>query len=163
MAKDFKGHLESEDPRNLAWGAGNADWPTIPPYRIRVGNPIVHPVYAPLLNPGILMEPVGTPAHDDVTWQNVAPISNWITGAWVWRHYDRALQETWWLAFFDLVFYPTAVEVMDIHGPGPANVDVIIDNSEPSQPERIQPGPWVGIWQVYFDETNPPDGWPPWT
>jgi hypothetical protein len=162
MPKDFKGHIEPDDPRHVLWGAGGATWPTVPPFRFRLGNPIVHPLWAVLQNRGILMEPFGSPTHDDITWANIEPIAAWITLAWVWRHYDRVRNDVRWMAFFDVTFWPEAVQVMDFHEPGPANVDVIVDNAGFEHPTHITPGPWLGLWQVYYNETETPEQWPPW-
>jgi hypothetical protein len=162
MARDFKGHLDPGDPRDPLWAAGGATWPTIPPYNIIVGNPITHPIWLPLLNPGILMSPDQLTPYDDQTWTSVAQPSTWITSAWAWRHFDRSTMEVDWFVFFNTVFHPDPLQVWDTFtAPRAANVDVKIDNS--GWPYGLPtPGDEIGIYQVLWDESTVPGGWPPW-
>lgn len=163
MPKDFKGHLEADDPRNVVWGAGGCDWPTIPPCRLRLGSENASGPWELLKTSGVLLEASPLSNHDDVTWIGVPPFPTDVTLIWAWRHYDKPSQEVWWLLFIDHVAEPESLQVIDIFDVGPGNVNVFMENLDWPYAPIADPGTPLSLWQVYFNEEQPPDGWPPWT
>lgn len=162
MAKDFKGHFESDDPRNVVWGAGGCTWPTVPPYRLRLGLEGATGPWELLQTSGVLLEASPLSAHDDVTWIGVPPFPDDVTLIWVWRHYDKPAQKVWWFIFIHHVEHFEPLQIDDQFGTGPGNVDVFVENLDWLYAPIADPGTPFSLWQVYFDETNPPQGWPPW-
>ena len=163
MAKDFKGHLEAADPRNVLWGAGGCTWPTVPPYRLRLGSQSASGPWELLKTSGVLLEAAALWTHDDVTWIGVAPFPDDVTGMWIWRHYDKTAQEVWWLLFITHTGHHEDLQVIDIFEVGPGNVNVSMENLDWLYAPITSPGSPLTLWQVYFDETEPLEGWPPWT
>ncbi len=162
MTKDFKGHFEPADPRNVLWGAGGADWPTVPPYRIRLGMQNPTGDWDLLRSAGVLFEADPAGQHDDVTYTGQPPFPNIVTGMWLWRHFDPEAQRVWWLLFIAHPDHHEDLQIDHTFDPGPANVTVILPNEEWVYHETLYPGTPFEIWQVYFNETQPPEGWPPW-
>lgn len=163
MAKDFKGHFESADPRNVLWGAGGCTWPTVPPFRLRVGSENASGDWALLKTSGVLLEASPVIDHDDVTWIGVPPFPDDVTGMWIWRHYDKTAQTVRWILFIDHNGQPEALQITDTFLPGPGNVNVLLENSDWPYAPIADPGTPISLWQVYFDETQPLEGWPPWS
>jgi hypothetical protein len=163
MAKDFKGHFEPDDPRNVLWGAGGADWPTVPPFRLRLGIQTVPLPWRRFRRQGVLLEGDPSSTHDDVTWTGIAPFPTDVIGLWAWRHYDKPGQAVWWFIFINHTGHHEPLQVLDIFGVGPANKTVYVENTDWPYPTIPDPGTPFELWQVYFNETLPPDGWPPWT
>jgi hypothetical protein len=163
MPKDFKGHLEPADPRGPVWGAGGCTWPTIPPYRFRLGCQNAPPVWEPLKSTGILFQASGPQYHDDLIYQAASAIPIMLQNIWIWRHYERVDQSIRWTFFFNNPLVSAAWEITDLQmAPYRCNVDIEVADYEwiyffPS------PGSPLVLSQVYFDENFPPGGWPPWT
>lgn len=162
MTKDFKGHFEPDDPRHVLWSAGGCVWPTVPPYRIRFGSPNAMGEWNLLRTAGVLLEASMAWQHDDMTWANISPVPPMLDSMWIWRHYDRDQQEITWTVFFN---HPAFAFDLEIHqvipAPQKGNETVQLDNWEWTYPIP-SPGDPLELWQVYFNETQPPEGWPPW-
>lgn len=163
MTRDFKGHFESSDPRNVVWGAGGCVWPTVPPYRMRLGSENAPEEWALLRTDGILFQATVAAQHDNVLWQAISPLPPFLDGAWIWRNFSRAAQDIRWTLFFNNPAVAQAWEITQVlDGPLRGNEDTILDDWEWIYPHE-QPGTPLLLAQVYFDELWPPDGWPPWT
>ena len=162
MAKDFKGHLEPDDPRDPLWGAGGARWPTIPPYRLRLGVLETSRRWRVLTDTGVMFEAEQSSTYLDVTYLAVGPFPYHVTGMWLWRHFDRTLQNVWWLLFIDHEDHHEALQVNTIFDPGPANIRIDIENTNWPYAPIPDPGGPFELWQVYYNEDDPPEGWPPW-
>ena len=162
MPKDFKGHFEPSDPRNVVWGAGGCTWPTVPPYRIRLGVEHPPPKWAFLELWGVLFEATEETTHDVVVWEAIHGLPEcfnfwritrtYVTGATTWHW----LVEIW----TDFTDEPLVIEATTPIGKG--NLDVEIENRSWEDDHIPSPGSPMVLYQVYFDETNPPAGWPPW-
>lgn len=163
MPKDFKGHLEADDPRNVLWSAGGCWWPTIPPYRIRLGSENATGVWEFLRTIGVLFEPSGEETHDNTIWLAISPLPPLLDTAWIWRSYSRDNQTLRWTIFLNSPLHHTPWEITDLRDtPVLGNRDVLIEGYTW---EYVHPSPGspLTLAQVYFDEELPPDGWPPWT
>lgn len=162
MAKDFKGHFEPADPRNVIWGAGGCSWPTVPPYRLRLGSEAAQAPWGLLKTNGILYQARVGSTHDDVTWDSISNLPPFLDASWVWKHYDRQAQDIRWTVFFNNPGVAYSWEITQlIPAPQRCNDTVELDNWEWSYPYP-SPGSPLTLWQVYFNETQPPEGWPPW-
>lgn len=162
MAKDFKGHFESADPRNVLWGAGGCVWPTVPPFRIRLGSENAPIEWELFKTSGTLFEAFGTPTHDDVTWQSISATPPDVTSAWIWRHYERADDDIRWTLFFNTPLTPQPWEITLLTAaPVRGNRTVAIADFDWTY-GYPSPGNPLLLTQVYFNESLPPSGWPPW-
>lgn len=163
MAKDFKGHLEPDDPRNPVWGAGGCTWPSIPPYRLRLGSQNAPEEWEILDRLGVLFEADFTNPHDDLIYRSLPPLPPFLDDAWIWRHYERPDQTLRWTLFFNNPAIPADWEITDLQmSPQVCNRNVAIADYEWIYPFP-SPGTPLVLAQVYFDEIFPPNGWPPWT
>lgn len=162
MAKDFKGHFEPNDPRNVVWGAGGCDWPTVPPYRLRLGSQNAPEEWELLRTTGVLFQAQPSSTHDDVTWVSLTELPPDVDLMWIWRHYDLPAQQVWWLLFIDHTEHHEALQVIDIFGRGPGNVNTFMENLDWPYAPIADPGTPLSLWQVYYSELVPLEGWPPW-
>ena len=162
MAKDFKGHFEPDDPRGPLSGAGGCTWPTVPPWRMRLYAPDPPGLWAWLKSTGLLYEQSGGDGHDSTVWTAISALPFYLTSAWAWRNWIPATQTLQWWLFFNSPFVGPVIEVLnESTGIKPGNVDVEIDNSDWDWPPLASPGDELTLYQVYFNETDPPQGWPP--
>lgn len=162
MAKDFKGHLEPDDPRDQLWGTGGCTWPTMPAYRYRMFAPDPPGLWSWLEASGLLFEADHAPDPIDMTWTAISTLPFYLTSVWMWRHWSVIDQMEWWFIFFNSPFVGPVIEVLNITpDPRACNTTKRIDNSDWDWPPLASPGDELSLWQVTYDEELPPEGWPP--
>jgi hypothetical protein len=162
MAKDFKGHLEASDPRNVLWGAGGCAWPTFPPYRLRLGVENPPAKWAFLRTDGVLFEATEATTHDVVIWQAIAGLPECFQFWRITRTYERGAENWHWLLEIQTDCTEEPWEITDETPIGKGNVDVQLEHVG-WDPEQVpSPGTPLYLIQVYFNETAPLDSWPPW-
>jgi hypothetical protein len=157
MAKDFKGHFESDDPRNVVWSAGGCTWPTVPAYRYRMYCSGGGGLWLWLRTAGLLMEANHVADHDDMTWESISGLPFYLTSVWMWRQFQRDTGQVRWTLFFNSPFVGPVIEVQNYFDAyKKCNVDIAIDNSAWDWPPISSPGEELSLRQVYYDEDEPP-------
>jgi hypothetical protein len=97
-----------------------------------------------------------------MTWTAISALPFYLTSVWMWRHWSEIDESEWWFLFFNSPFVGPVIEVLDIQaGRRQCNTTKRIDNSGWNWPPLPSPGDALSLWQVPFDETAPPEGWPP--
>ena len=157
----FDGHIAPPDPRDLHIGSSGATWPTVPPYRWLLGseNPTAELYF--LYNTGLLFEldqPASEPGY--ARWDGpigMAPV----TWARTERFHAPADTDLTILIRLDVIGCPERLEI-DLTFPiGPANVDYHVGDWSLISPCVGSTGDTCRLMQVEYNETVPPDGWPP--
>ena len=101
--------------------------------------------------------------HDDMVWVAISEVPPMLDDIWLWKHYDRDAQDINWTVFFNHPGFAFDLEIFQaIPAPQRCNDTVHLDNWEWEYPIG-SPGTPLSLWQVYFNETDPPEEWPPWT
>jgi hypothetical protein len=162
MSKDFKGHFEPDDPRNAVWGAGGCTWPTVPPHRIRLGVEEPPAKWAFLHTPGVLFEATEGTTHDVVVWEAIAGLPPCFQFWTITRTYERGATTWRWLMEIQTDCTEQPWQIEDTTPLGKGNRDVAIANDDWDAIQIPSPGSPIHLIQVYFNEEDPPDGWPPW-
>lgn len=157
----FRGYFEVGDPRSSVFAAGGATWPTVPPYRWRLGCPNANLAWHFLKDPGVLFELWAQQTHDSTTWQATDGIppdfcTMRLTRSWL---PITSIILWWWRITFPAPTGPK--HVLAYRTPGVANKNLVLARVDlPGAPPGIQ-GKTATFHQVRWDEENPPGGWPP--
>ena len=154
--------MRKGDPRNLLLGWGGMVWPTVPPWRWRLGSRDATGEWEFLKTEGILYVPQGTMTSETLIWQGVQPYPDWIASTVIRRAWLPLIDTTEWLLRFIFCEGLYQSDNKRTARRTKANKDqswgVIKSEGSPGP----DPGTQVTAYQVEFDEIQPPGGWPPW-
>ena len=158
----FRGYFTPGDPRGPLFASKGASWPTCPAWRYRLGSKTATGAWEFLTDTGILFE-ASQPAHDTSTWTPIADAPACFTDCRIVRSWVPVLSLVRWRLIIDCNCPGAPWDLTKTMTPGrAANRDVILgDLVTPLGPGSDKAGV-VTIYQVQFDEENPPGGWPAW-
>ena len=158
----FKGYFRAGDPRSLAYASAGADWPTVPPVRWRLGSEDATGSWEFLKTKGVLLENPGYASHDFGSWSAISGQPACFTRFDITRQFP----EDWLFVVYKLILNTPCQarpwSSMKILDPGRANQDVFFKSIFTPNGPPGDPGTKLTAYQVEFDATDPPDGWPPW-
>lgn len=157
----FKGHIHNLDIRGPLTAAGGSTWPTIPAFRMRLGSWDGWGILQWLSDVGILFQMLmPQPGHDAMIWNDIiAPVE--VSSALLFRVYT-----------FPNDFYTWAYQIQMVQS-GPSitdswdrpfetnNRDHLVPDKDFGSPPQGGTGTGCTLFQVEYDETEPPIGWPP--
>lgn len=156
----FAGHHELDDPRSLMFAAARCTWPTTPAYRLFFACPSGTDAFSVLRTQGILFEWSQTPpGHDYGIWTVIsAPLP--FTGTLVERQVSPDRSHVTWTVTIHAIFTGDPAIKTFRFDPGPCNVDLIVGDFGFVNPIFGRSGSDATLFQVEYNETEPPGGWP---
>lgn len=157
----FQGSLSHEDPRTNVTAAGGSIWPTVPPYRMKLGAYNAEGVLAFINTKGLLFEQISPiKNHDEMFWiGSDNPIE--VGGALAKRWYTYPNDHYTWLL---QVFLRASVQPLIVEWERPyekTNIDMPVPPTYLGNPVVGYTGDEPFLYQVEWNETDPPWGWPP--
>lgn len=158
----FKGYFRAGDPRSPFFGAAGSFWPTVPPFRWRLGSQDATGSWSFLKTTGVLLENPGFTGHDFCSWSAISGQPACFTRFDITREFP----EDWLLVVYRLVLKTPCSKrpwvSMKMLNPGKANKNVVFKSIFTPLGPPGDVGRTLTAYQVEFDEENPPGGWPPW-
>lgn len=159
----FSGYMRKGDPRTPVWNAGGCIWPTVPPYRWRLGNENATGVWEFLKTTGVLFEPVEETSHDHGIWEATEGFPDCFEFAKLHKWWQEPWEDIHWIFEMKTPCSEHPWVISDWIPASTCNVDLAIVNQPWPYPDFITPGDWLIFYQVEFHQTTPPGGWPPWS
>lgn len=158
----FRGYFKFGDPRGPLFASKGARWPTVPAWRYRLGSKTATGSWSFLRTTGLLFE-VTQPGHDICTWRAIADAPPCFTECRLTRSWVPYVNVVHWYLYINCGCPGAPWDVGIFMTPGhAANKNVLLgDFRTPLDPGDGKAGV-VRLYQVQFDEENPPEGWPPW-
>ncbi len=158
----FRGYFRIGDPRGPLFASKGARWPTCPAWRYRLGSETATGSWEFLKTTGLLFESQQAVGHDLVTWATIADAPACFTECRITRSWLPLVSLVRWYLKIDCGCPGAPWELTRTMTPGAANKDFVFGNLvTPLDPGDGSAGK-VTMFQVEFDEENPPGGWPPW-
>lgn len=157
----FRGKMRKGDPRNLLLGWGGMVWPTVPPWRWRLGSQDATGGWDFLKTTGVLFVPKGAMTSETLHWQGVSIPVDWIASMTIRRAWLPLLDITEWL--LRIIYCEGYIQEDNKRTARRerANKDYAWGPLEQLAGPAGSPGRMVTSYQVEFDEVEPPGGWPP--
>ena len=158
----FRGYFRPGDPRGPLFASKGAKWPTCPAWRYRLGSETATGAWDFLKTTGVLLESVRNFGHDTNRWPALDGQPECFTEFQLYREWIPLLNLLRWRLKLDCGCPGAPWELIKTTTPGAANRDVPLGRLlTPLGPGSGVAGK-VTLYQVEFDEENPPGGWPPW-
>lgn len=158
----FRGYFTFGDPRGPLFASRGAKWPTCPAWRFRLGSETATGSWGFLKTTGILFEHVQGNA-DYSLWEPIADAPACFTKCELSRGWIPIVSLVKWRIRINCGCPGAPWEISKTLTPGrSANVDLTLGKLHTPGDQGNGEAGVVTLYQVQFDEENPPDGWPPW-
>lgn len=158
----FRGYFRIGDPRGPLFGSKGATWPTCPAWRYRLGSETATGPWEFLKTTGLLFESQQAVGHDLVTWTAIADAPFCFTECRITRSWIPLVNLVRWYLKIDCGCPGAPWELVKTMTPGKANRNFIFGDLITPLDQGEGSAGVVSMYQVEFDEENPPRGWPPW-
>lgn len=158
----FKGRMRILDPRNLLFGWGGMVWPTVPPYRWRLGSQYATGQWLSFKTTGILLEPQPQVTSETIEWVGTDDMPAWLHAVYLRRVWIPLADYCEWMLriISDCQYQQWDTVIRSAREK--ANMDKLIGPIKHAGAPPGDPGDTMTAYQVEFDERNVPGGWPPW-
>ena len=150
------------DPRSLLFGWGGMIWPTVPPYRWRLGSEHATGQWLFLKTTGVLLEPQEQITDETINWTGTEDMPAWLHAIRLRRIWIPLLDHTSWMLRIVADCQLRQWDTFVIRPREKANKNLKIGEIEHEGAPPGNPGHAVTCYQVEFDQENVPGDWPPW-
>ncbi len=158
----FKGYFQPGDPRGPCFASSGADWPTVPAFRYRLGSEDASGSWSFLKTTGVLLEHAQSVGKHTDRWAAIADAPPCFSVCVFERMYLPIIPVVSWRLRIVTPCQFSAWICRVFKRAGPANVDVELGGIFTPNGPPGDAGTKLTAYQVEFDETQPPGGWPPW-
>jgi len=157
----FKGHLHQDDPRGPLTCGGGSVWPTCTAFRLRIGSSDATGFLDFLNREGVLFEQLSAqPGHDLMLFKVLLKAPE-VSSAGLLRTYTYPNDYYTWTLNIQTVIISPGLFIQWTRPFEKTNIDHDVPPTTVGDPALGRTGDNCKLWQVEYDEEEPPWGWPP--